>query len=58
MVAHADAEASGDPPEDDSDEEGSPAKHEERSDRADMEREHDEKRYPDDGFSESAIVSE
>ena len=33
-------------------------KHEERGDGADMKRNHDEKRQPDDGLSEGAIVSE
>jgi hypothetical protein len=58
MVAHADAEASGDPPEDHGNEEGLPTEHEERGDGAEMERNHDEKRQPDDGLSEGAIGSE
>ena len=58
MVAHAYAEASGDPPQEHGDEEGLPMKHEERGDGAEMECKHDEKRQPNDGLSEGSIVSE
>jgi len=58
MVAHSYAEASGYPPQEYGYQEGFPAEHEERGDGADVERDHDEKRYPDDGFREGAIVSE
>ena len=58
MVAHADAEASGDPPEKHGDEEGLPMEHEERGDGADVERNHDQEREPDDGLREGAVVSE
>ncbi len=57
MVAHADAEASGEPPEDHGDEEGFPTEHEERGDGAEMERDHDEEGQPDDRLREGAIGS-
>jgi len=58
MVAHAYAEASGDPPEKHCDEEGLPVEHEERGDGAEVERNHDEEREPDDGLRKGTIVSE
>ena len=57
MVAHADAEASGNPPEKHGNEEGFPTEHEERGDGAEMERDHDEEGQPDDGLREGAIGS-
>jgi hypothetical protein len=57
VVAHADAEASSEPPEEHGDEEGFPVEHEERGDGAEMERDHDEERQPYDGLCEGAIGS-
>lgn len=58
VVAHANAEAAGDPPQEHGDEEGLPMKHEERGDSADVERDHDEESDPDDGLGEGSIVTE
>jgi hypothetical protein len=58
MVAHADAEASGDPPQEHGDKEGLPMEHEERGNGAEMERNHDEKRQPNYRLSKGSIVSE
>jgi hypothetical protein len=58
MVAHTDAEASGDPPEKDGDEEGLPMKHEERGDSADVKEDQNGDGKPDYRLREGAIVSE
>ena len=57
VVAHADAEASGDPPEKHGDEERLPMKHEERSDSTGMERNHDEEGDPDDGLGKGSVAA-
>ena len=58
VIAHADAEASGDPPEEDGDEERLPMKHEECGDGADVEDDEDGDGEPDYRLREGTIVAE
>ena len=56
VVSHADADASGDPPQHHRDEEGLPGEKEERSDRANVKGDHEDGRDPDDRLGEGSIV--
>src|SRR5579859_5123377 len=58
VVAHADAEASGDPPQEHRERQRLPTEHEERSNCADMEQNHEKSCDPNDGLAESPVVFE
>ena len=56
VVSHSDAEASGDPPKEDRNEERFPGEEEERSYRSNMKGDHKEGCYPDDGLRKRSVI--
>jgi len=58
MVSHADAEASGNPPQGERDEEGLPGEEEECDYGSDVEGDEEEGRDPDDGLGEGSVARE
>jgi hypothetical protein len=58
VIAHSNAEASSDPPQQHGDKERFPMEHEQRGDSAEMKGDHHEDRQPNDGLSEGSIMYE